>query len=230
MIKAPMCKKIPHELEIHNDKRVDNYYWLNNRENPEVIDYLNQENEFTKDYFKNEKEFQEEIYNEIVNRIDPNESSVPFYLDNYFYYQKYEKGIQYPLYCRKYKTLDNPEEIYLNVNEIAENKSYCGMGKTEFNSNNTILAYSADFVSRRMYTLFFKNVLTGELLNDQIPNTSGGFAWANDGETIFYTLKDENTLRSFKIMKHKIGTPIKDDQEVYSEKDETFTTTVYTSK
>lgn len=230
MIKAPMCKKIPHELEIHNDKRVDNYYWLNNRENPEVIDYLNQENEFTKDYFKNEKEFQEEIYNEIVNRIDPNESSVPFYLDNYFYYQKYEKGIQYPLYCRKYKTLDNPEEIYLNVNEIAENKSYCGMGKTEFNSNNTILAYSADFVSRRMYTLFFKNVLTGELLNDQIPNTSGGFAWANDGETIFYTLKDENTLRSFKIMKHKIGTPIKDDQEVYIEKDETFTTTVYTSK
>ena len=230
MTSAPICKKIPHELEIHNDKRVDNYYWLNNRENPEVIDYLNKENEYTNAYFKLEEGLQNEIYNEIVGRIDPKESSVPFFLDGYYYYQKYEEGVQYPFYCRKLGYLIAEEEIYLNVNDLAIGKSYCGMGKVEFNTQNSILAYSVDFVSRRLYTIYFKNNITGEILPDEIPNTSGGFAWANDGKTIFYTLKDENTLRSFKIMKHILGTPISEDKIVYIEEDDTFTTSVYTSK
>ncbi len=230
MTNTPLCKKNPHELEIHNDKRVDNYYWLNNRENPEVIDYLNKENEYTDIYFKPEEDLQNEIYNEIVNRIDPKESSVPFFLDGYYYYQKYEEGVQYPFYCRKLGDLNAEEEIYLNVNDLANGKSYCGMGKVEFNIQNSVLAYSVDFVSRRLYTIYFKNCITGELLSDEIPNTSGGFAWANDGKTIFYTVKDENTLRSFKIMKHILGSPISEDKVVYIEEDDTFTTSVYTSK
>ncbi len=230
MTKAPLCKKNPHELEIHNDKRVDNYYWLNNRENPEVIDYLNKENDYTDVYFKPEEDLQNEIYNEIVNRIDPKESSVPFFLDGFYYYQKYEEGVQYPFYCRKLGDLNAEEEIYLNVNDLASGKSYCGMGKVEFNIQNSVLAYSVDFVSRRLYTIYFKNCVTGELLSDEIPNTSGGFAWANDGKTIFYTVKDENTLRSFKIMKHVLGSPISNDKVVYIEEDDTFTTSVYTSK
>lgn len=230
MTSAPICKKIPHELEIHNDKRIDNYYWLNDRDNPEVIDYLNKENEYTNAYFKLEEGLQNEIYNEIVGRIDPKESSVPFFLDGYYYYQKYEEGVQYPFYCRKLGYLIAEEEIYLNVNDLAIGKSYCGMGKVEFNTQNSILAYSVDFVSRRLYTIYFKNNITGEILPDEIPNTSGGFAWANDGKTIFYTLKDENTLRSFKIMKHILGTPISEDKIVYIEEDDTFTTSVYTAK
>lgn len=230
MTNTPLCKKNPHELEIHNDKRVDNYYWLNNRENPEVIDYLNKENEYTDIYFKPEEDLQNEIYNEIVNRIDPKESSVPFFLDGYYYYQKYEEGVQYPFYCRKLGDLNAEEKIYLNVNDLANGKSYCGMGKVEFNIQNSVLAYSVDFVSRRLYTIYFKNCITGELLSDEIPNTSGGFAWANDGKTIFYTVKDENTLRSFKIMKHILGSPISEDKVVYIEEDDTFTTSVYTSK
>jgi oligopeptidase B len=230
MTTAPNCKKIPHELEIHNDKRIDNYYWLNNRENQEVIDYLNKENEYTNNYFKSDEDLQTEIYNEIVGRIDPKESSVPFFLDGYFYYQKYEEGVQYPFYCRKLGDLIAEEEIYLNVNDLAIGKSYCGMGKVEFNTQNSILAYSVDFVSRRLYTIYFKNNNTGEILTDEIPNTSGGFAWANDGKTIFYTLKDEKTLRSFKIMKHVLGTPLTEDKMVYIEEDDTFTTSVYTSK
>ncbi len=229
-MKVPSAKKIAKELTIHNHTRIDNYYWLNDRENPEVINYLNAENEYCDAKMKHTEELQKELYEEIVGRLDKEETSVPYLLDGYYYSQRYEQGKEYPIFGRKKGSLSAKEEILIDQNKLAENQSFCAIGKLGICSNNEILAYSADFVSRRLYTIYFKNLKTGELLQDEIPNTSGGFAWANDGKTIFYTLKDEQTLRSDKVYKHILGTDVKDDELIFVEEDETFISSVYRSK
>ncbi len=229
-MKVPSAKKIAKELTIHNHTRIDNYYWLNDRENPDVINYLNAENEYCDAKMKHTEELQKELYEEIVGRLDKEETSVPYLLDGYYYSQRYEQGKEYPIFGRKKGSLSAEEEILIDQNELAKNQSFCAIGKLGICSNDEILAYSADFVSRRLYTIYFKNLKTGELLQDEIPNTSGGFAWANDGKTIFYTLKDEQTLRSDKVYKHILGTDVKDDELIFVEEDETFISSVYRSK
>jgi len=229
-MKPPTAKKTTKELTIHNHTRIDNYYWLNDRNNPEVIEYLNKENEYSAIKMKHTEGLQKDLYEEITKRLDKEESSVPYFLDGYFYSQRYEKENEYPVFGRKKDSLNSEEEILIDQNQLAKNQSFCAIGQLSICSNNKILAYSVDFVSRRMYEIFFKNLLTGELLKETIKNTSGGFAWANDGKTIFYTRKDEKTLRSNQIYKHNVGTSSKEDELIFTEKDETFVSNVYRSK
>lgn len=225
----PAAKKLPKELSMHGDVRVDNYYWLNERENPEVIAYLNAENDYTKQMMADTEELQEKLFKEIVSRIKQTDESVPYKKNGYFYYTRYETGKEYPVYARKKGTLEGKEEIMLNANERAEGKSYYSASGMNVSPDNRLFAFGEDTVSRRKYTLRFKDLQTGELLEDQIPNTTGSAVWANDNKTVFYTMKDP-ALRSYKIFSHVLGTPVEQDKEIYHEADETFSTFVYKTK
>ncbi|MBI9052265.1 MAG: S9 family peptidase [Bacteroidales bacterium] len=226
----PIAKKIAKELSIHNDTRIDNYYWLNDRENQEVIDYLNAENKYTKEALKSTEKFQEDLFTEMKSRIKETDESVPYEKNGYFYYSRYEEGKEYPIYCRKKESLDNPEEILLDVNPMAEGYDYYQINGLSVSPDNNLLSFGVDTVSRRMYTLHVKNLVTGEILIDEVPVTTGYAAWANDNKTMFYTKKDEVTLRSNKIYKHILGQNFKSDKEIFEEKDETFGTSVWKSK
>lgn len=222
----PIAKKVEKVFEEHGNKRIDNYYWLNQREDPEVIDYLNAENNYTKEVLKDTEGLQEKIFDEIVGRIKQTDMSVPYVVNGYEYYVRYKEGGEYPIYCRKPVT-DNPEEeIMLNGNLMAEGHSFFQIGGWKVSYNNELLAYSVDTVSRRKYTIHFKNISSGEAYEDAITNTSGNMAWANDNKTLYYAVKDE-TLRSYKIFKHELGTPVEMDKLVYHEEDPTFSTFVY---
>jgi oligopeptidase B len=226
----PIAEKNPKELTIHGDTRIDNYYWLRERENPEVIAYLNEENAYREAVMKETEELQENLYEEIVGRIKQDDQSVPYLKNGYYYYTRYEEGKEYPIYCRKPGSLEAEEEIMLNVNEMAEGHTYYAVSGLSISTNNRYLSFGVDTVSRRKYTIFVKDLTTGQVLDDQIPVTTGGSTWANDNKTLFYTRKDEQTLRSKAIHKHILGTPASDDQLVYSEDDETFSTYVYKTK
>ncbi|MFD2245872.1 S9 family peptidase [Pontibacter ruber] len=225
----PVAKKQPKELTMHGDTRIDNYYWLNERENPEVIAYLNAENDYTKQMLANTEELQEKLFKEIVGRIKQTDESVPYKKNGYYYYTRFETGKEYPIYARKKGTLDAKEEIMVNANERAEGKSYYAAAGMDVSPNNKLVAFGEDTVSRRKYTIRFKDLSTGQLLKDQIPNTTGSAVWANDNKTVFYTMKDP-ALRSFKIFRHTLGTPTSQDKEVYHEADETFSTFVTKTK
>lgn len=225
----PVAKKQPKELSIHGDTRIDNYYWLNERENPEVISYLTAENDYTQQVMGDTEELQEKLFDEIVSRIKQTDESVPYKKNGYFYYSRYEAGKEYPVYARKKGSLDGQEEILLNANEPAEGKSYYSAAGLNVSPSNRLLAFGEDTVSRRKYTLRFKDLQTGKFLEDKIPNTTGGAVWANDNKTVFYTMKDP-ALRSFKIFSHVLGTPVSKDKEIFHEEDETFSTFVYKTK
>jgi oligopeptidase B len=218
---APRAKQISKELSIHGDTRIDPYYWLNERENPDVTSYLQAENAYTDEMMSHLTGFKEKLYQEIVGRIRQTDMSVP-YLDNgYYYFVRYEEGQEYPIYSRKKGSLDAPEEVMLDANELAKPFSYYQIGAAAVSPDNKIAAFGEDTLSRRIYTLRFKNLETGEFLEDAIPNTTGGAVWANDNQTVFYSVKDAS-LRAYKIFRHRLGTPASQDVEVYHEKDETF--------
>jgi oligopeptidase B len=229
-MEAPVAKKIPKSLTMHGDTRIDNYYWLNERENPEVIAYLEQENEYTRAMMKHTEELQAGLYDEIVGRIKQSDMSVPYKRNGYYYYTRFEEGKEYPVYCRKKGDLDAPEEVMLNVNELAEGYSYFHVAGISVSHDNRILAYGVDTVSRRQYTIWFKNLDNGTVYQDRISNTTGSVAWASDNKTAFYTAKDEVTLRPHKIFRHSMGSSPNGDPLVYHEEDETFRTGVYLSK
>ncbi len=228
-MKQPVAKKIAKEMTIHGDTRIDNYYWLNDRENPEVIDYLKDENSYAKEAMKETESFQKELFDEIVGRIKQNDESVPYNFKGFTYSLRYEEGKEYPVYSRK--KIDRPEGMvdFLDGNKLAEGYSYFHIGDWEFNNDNSVLAYSTDTVSRRKYNIFFRDVKTGNLLEEVIPNTTGNVVWANDNLTLFYEKKDE-TLRSYRIYRHKIGSSVEYDVLVYEEKDSTYNVGVYPTK
>lgn len=226
---APIAKKIAKELIKHDDVRVDHYYWLNQRENDDVIDYLNKENEYTKHQLAHTEQFQERLFEEIKGRIKEDDSSVPYKSNGYYYYSKYEKGKEYVIHCRKKDSLDNEEIIFFDENLRAQEQAFYALGGLSISPDNKLLAFGEDFVSRRIYTIRIKNLETGEILEEQLEGTSGGAVWANDNKTLFYTQKDD-TLRSYKIFKHVLGTPQEEDVEVFHEEDSTFSTYVYKSK
>jgi oligopeptidase B len=226
----PIAEKKPKELTIHGDTRIDNYYWLRERENPEVIAYLEAENAYRESVMKKTETLQEELYEEIVGRIKQTDQSVPYKKNGYYYYTRYEEGKEYPIHCRKKGSMEADEEVMLDVNQMAEGYAYYSVSGLNVSTNNRYLVFGVDTVSRRKYTLHVKDLTTGEMLDDQIPLTTGGSTWANDNKTIFYTTKDEQTLRSSEIHKHILGTPAADDQLVYTEDDETFSTFVYKTK
>lgn len=226
----PIAKKVPQELTIHNDVRIDNYYWLNDKNNPEVIDYLNAENVYTKQMTLHTQEFQKSLFEEMKGRIKEDDSSVPYKLNGYWYLTKYEAGRDYPIYVRKKKTLEAEEELLFDCNDMAKDHAYFNLGGISISPDNTLAAFSTDTVSRRQYTIQIKNLITGEIYSDKILNTTGSATWANDDKTLFYSMKDEVTLRSHKIFKHKLYSDSKTDIEVFHETDETFNTFVYKSK
>ncbi|MFW6123612.1 MAG: S9 family peptidase [Acidobacteriota bacterium] len=228
-IMPPKAKKIPKELTIHGDTRIDPYYWLNQRDNPKVIEYLKAENAYKEEVMKHTEKLQDKLYNEIVGRIKKTDMSVP-YLDNgYFYYSRYEEGDDYPIYARKKGSLDAEEEIMLDVQEMAKGHSFYSVTGLSVSPNNKYLSYGVDTVSRRKYTIHIKDLATEEIFEDEIPNTTGSAVWANDNKTLFYTTKDDS-LRAYKIFRHVLGTDPSQDVEVYHEKDPTFSTTVYKTK
>ena len=225
----PKAEKIKKELTLHNHTRIDNYYWLNQRDNPKVIEYLKAENDYLKAVMKHTEALQEKLFNEIIGRIKKDDSSVPYKTKGYYYYSRYEKGKEYPFYCRRKESMDNPEEIMLDVNAMAKGHKYYHVTGLAVSPDNSMLAYGVDTVSRRKYTIHFKNLLTGEIIPGEILNTTGRAVWANDNKTLFYTTKDE-TLRPYKIFKHVLGAPVSDDKEIYHEADETFSVYAYKSK
>ena len=229
-IKAPIAQKIEKELVEHGDVRIDPYYWMNDRENPEVIDYLNQENNYTKAILKPTEGLQKHLFEEIKGKIKENDESVPYKLNGYWYKVRYEEGKEYPIYTRFQESLDNTEEIIFDANVMAEGHKYFNLGGIKITENNQIAAFSTDTLGRRIYTLQFKNLQTGEILSDVIEGTTGSATWANDNQTLFYTKKDAETLRSFQIWKHILGTPTAEDQLIYEEKDETFDVSVHKTK
>ena len=225
----PKTEKLLKELTIHGDTRIDEYYWLNERENSKVIDYLNAENAYKDAVMKHTEKLQKKLYEEIVGRIKQTDMSVPYKDNGYFYYNRYEEGKEYPIHARKKGNIDVEEEVMLNVPEMAEGYSYyqvTGLGVSE---NNKYIAFGVDTVSRRKYTIHFKNLDTGDILADHIPNTTGGTTWANDDKTVFYTTKD-STLRSDKVWRHVLGTDPSQDVEIWHEKDNTFSTYVFKTK
>ena len=228
-LSQPSAEKIRKETQIHGRTLVDNYYWLNDRENPKVIDYLKAENEYTAKKMKHLDGFKKDLFEEIKGRIKEQDESVPYKDNGYFYISKYEKGKEYPIHTRKKETLEATEELLLDVNELAKEKSYYSAAGLSVSPNNKILAFGEDVVSRRIYTIRFKNLETGEWIEDKIPNTTGKAVWANDNKTVFYSVKDE-TLRSYKIFKHRLGEDVEKDVEVFHEQDETFNTYVYKTK
>ncbi len=229
-MEAPVAAKKPKELTIHGHTRVDNYYWLKERENSDVIAYLEAENSYRESKMKGTEKFQKDLFDEIVGRIKQTDESVP-YLDNgYYYYARFEEGKEYPIYCRKRGTLDAKEEVLANVNEMAKGYSYYNARGFSVSPNNRFMAIGIDTVSRRKYTIYIKDLETGEMLTDEIPLTTGGASWANDNKTLFYTQKDDATLRSKAIFRHTMGTDAKEDVMVFEEKDETFSTYVFKSK
>ena len=228
-MQAPQAKKIKKTLEKHGDLRVDNYYWLNERENPEVISYLNAENAYTDAMLKDTEEFQKDLFEEIKARIKEDDASVPFKFNGYWYITRFEKGGEYPIHTRKKESLDAPEEIMFNVNELAKPYSYYNLNGVNISENNELAAFGQDTLSRRIYTIQVKNLKTGEILPDKLENTTGGSVWAADNKTLFYTRKDE-TLRAYQIWKHTLGTPQSEDVLIFEEKDDTFGTYVYKTK
>ena len=241
MTELPKAKKIEKKITTHGDTRVDNYFWMRlsdeqkNAETPDeqtqdVLDYLNEENDYLGTMMKHTDGLQTDLYDEIVGRIKQEDESVPVKVNGYFYYNRFEKGQDYALNCRKEGSEEGKEEILLNGPELAKGHSYFAIGGQSVSENNGILAYSTDLVSRRQYTIHFKDLKTGKNLPDKIENTTGGITWANDNKTIFYTKKDPVTLRSYQIYRHVLGTSSASDVLVYEEKDDTFSCSIYKTK
>jgi len=236
---APIAEKKDSVLTIHGDTRVDPYFWMRlsdeqkNAENPDqqtqkVLDYLNAENAYTEAVMKNTEDLQAKLYDEMVGRIKKDDASVPYFDNGYWYYTRYEEGHEYPIYCRKKESLEAQEEVMLDVNTLAEGHEYYAASALRVSPDNKLLAFGQDTVSRRIYTIRFKNLETGEMLEDQLSNAESGGAWAKDSKTFFYTSKNEVSLLSEKIWRHQLGQ--EDDVMVYHEKDPSFYIGVYASK
>lgn len=220
-IKAPIAKKINKELKTNDNTRNDPYFWMSERDNADAIKYLNDENAFTKSVLKNTEKLQEDLFEEITSKIKKDDSSVPYKLGGYYYFVKYEGEKEHPIFCRKHN-LDAEDEIILDVNKFAKGKSYYEAGGLSISTNDQILAFGEDTLSRRIYTIRFVDLTTGKLLTDKIKGVSEKAVWAKDNKTVFYVKKDKQTLREFQVYKHVLGTHQKEDKLVFEENDELF--------
>jgi len=227
-IDVPVAVKKDTILSIHGDDRNDPYYWLRERENPEVIAYLEAENEYYEKKTEHLKEFSDDLFEEMKSRIKEDDSSVPYKNNGYWYITKFEKGKDYPIYTRKKESLDAEEELLFDCNKMAEGHSYFSLAGLSVSPDNKLVSFALDTIGRRQYNIHVKNLETDEILDDVIINTTGSSTWAKDNSTIFYTKKDPVTLRSYQIYKHQLGS--KEDALVYEEKDDTFGTAVYKTK
>jgi oligopeptidase B len=229
-VKAPTVAKRNKEFNTHGDYRVDPYYWLNERENPEVIAYLEAENKYYESQTAHTKVFQEKLFEEMKARLKEDDESVPYKKNGYYYITRFVKGGQYPIFSRKKENLEAPEEIMFDVNVMSGNHDYYQLSGVNVSPDNQLAAFAVDTISRRLYNLHIKNLTTGEIYPEVITNSAGGSVWANDNKTLFYTRKNPNTLRSESIYKHILGTDPAQDVEVFFEKDDTFSVYVTKSK
>lgn len=238
---APDALQKDSVLTIHGDSRTDPYFWMRltdeqkMAENPDaqtqrVLDYLNSENAYTKTVMKDTDSLQKELFEEIVSRIKQTDESVPYFKNGYWYYTRYEEGKEYPIYARKKGNMEVKEELLLNVNQLAEGHEYFSVNGLEVSPDNKLLAFGTDTLSRRVYHIKFKNLETGEMLDDKLDNTTGSGAWANDNKTYFYTTKNEVSLLPEKIFRHTLGNTNQQDELVYEEKDPSFYIGVSKSK
>lgn len=220
--RPPRAAQKPHVITTHNHSRTDNYYWLRERENPEVIDYLNAENEYLEKVMAPLKGLREELFAEMKGRIRQDDESVPYKEGGYLYYTRFVSGGEYPVYCRK-KVGSDTEEVMLDGNEMAAGADYFHVGGMEVSDNEDLLIFAIDTVGRRNYTLKVKNLQTGEVLSDEILNTEGGnYAWAADNATLYYVSKDQETLLGNKVYRHVLGTAAAEDALVYEETDNQY--------
>lgn len=215
----PVAKKVSHETRIHGYTLKDDYFWLRDKKNPEVIKYLEDENAYTEEVMKPTKEFQEALYKEILGHIKQTDLSVPSRLGEYYYYSRTEQGKQYPYQCRKKGSLDATEEVLLDLNKLAEGHSFLGLGGFRVSDDGNLLAYSTDTTGYRQHTLHVKDLRTGQTLGENIERT-GSIVWANDNKTLFYTTEDDVSKRSDKFWRHVVGSDKND--LLYEEKDELF--------
>ncbi|HEX2139412.1 MAG TPA: S9 family peptidase [Woeseiaceae bacterium] len=213
-----MPDKKPHKLEIHGDVRVDNYYWLKDRDNPKVIEYLEAENAYTESVMAPLAGLQNTLRKELRSRIKQEDVSVPYRDGDYWYYYRYEQGREYPIYCRKKGSLDAPEEVLLDVNVGAEGHDYYAVRGFGVSPDHSKAVYGVDTQGRRFYTLYFLDLETGELLPDRVEDVTASVEWANDSRTVLYARQDPDTLRSYQVYRHVLGTP--EDSLVYQEDDE----------
>ncbi len=227
-VKPPIAKKIPHDIENHGDIRIDNYFWIKDREHPEVIDYLNAENEYCDAKMAHTKDFQKDLFDEMKARIKEDDSSVPYKYNGYWYITKFEKGKDYPIYTRKKNTQENTEELLFDCNKMAEGESFFKLAGISISPDNKLVSYGIDTTGRRNYTIHIKNLETQEIAIDRVESTTGSSSWANDNKTLFYTKKDEVTLRAYQIYKHRLGEH--EDELIFQEGDDTFGVAVYKSK
>ena len=225
-----MLKKIPTKLEKHGHVRVDDYYWLRERDNPEVIKHLTDENKRAAKEMAHTGDFEKRLFEEIKGRFKQTDMSVPYKRDDYYYYTRYEHGKEYPIYARKRGSLDELEEIMLDGNALAEGHEFFSIGGSAVSSGHDMLAYAVDTQGRRIHTAFLKNLATGEILPDVLSNVTENLVWANDNRTLFYAKQDETTLRQYQIYRHIVGTDPAEDQLVYQEDDETFVAYIFKTK
>ena len=219
-VQPPVAKIVPKPATTLGETRIDNYFWLRDRNDPDTIKYLEAENEYTKAEMKHTDALQSKLYSEILGRIQQTDLSVPTKRDDYFYYTRTEEGKQYTIYCRKRGSLDAKEEVLLDGNKMAEGKKYFRVGNFAASPNHKLLAYSVDYEGDEAYTIHVKDLATGKLLEDTIPNTYYSLEWANDNATFFYTVLDA-AKRPFKVYRHTLG--VKRNTLVCHETDERFT-------
>lgn len=220
-ITPPVIKKVTKVFTEHGNERTDDYYWMNNPADTNVINHLKTENAYVESYMNHTEELQKKLYNELVARIPGKDESLPVKRNGYWYYTRFEEGQQYPYYARKKGTTTNKEEITLNVPELAKKNQIYLVRGWQISTDNQALAYGIDTLGDRRSILYIKNLLSSELHPDKILNTSGDYVWANDNTTIYY-VKNDHTVRPYKVMKHILGSDANTDTEIYSEKDSTY--------
>lgn len=218
---SPKAKRINHLINHGDDSRLDPYYWLNERDHPDVIEYLNEENEYADRYFVRYKDTEETIYQEICSRIPPTDESAPYFKNNYWYLRKFEPNKEYPSYWRHFNSLASEPSLVLDANELAEGHEYFHLGNLEISPDNRFMAVCIDTRSRRIYNILIRDLLTGEWLPDRITNAGTSLEWSSCSRFLYYTTKDE-TLREDKVFKHTLHSDTAEDSLIFEEPDKAF--------
>lgn len=241
MIEPPVARKQPYELTLHGDTRIDNYYWMRlsdaqktasvpDAQTEEVLRYLEAENTYADTMLQSTDSLQSRLYDEMVGRISQKDESVPYLRNGYFYYSRYEEGKEYPIYCRKKGNLEATEEVLIDANQRGAAYEFYHVAGLSVSPDNKILAFAEDTLSRRIYSIRFKNLETGEFYEDEIPFAQAEVAWASDNKTLFYTSKNKVSLLSEEIKRHRLGTEVERDVVVYKEDDPSYYIGCYRSK
>ena len=217
----PRARPVPSVHTIHGESRIDEYHWLRNRDDPEVIAYLEAENRYTREVMRHTEELQEQLYQEMRARIKETDLTVPERIDDWLYYDRTEAGGQYPIYCRRRDREGAEEEVLLDQNVLAAGHDYFRMGAFEVSPDHRLLAYSVDITGAETFSLYVRDLETGARLDEVIENTSPAVAWANDSRTFFYILLDRSR-RPFRLQRHRVGQSSPADVEVWLEADDSF--------